>query len=150
MNNNKNNNNNIDKIIYNMENRLNVSRQCLDYLGDNEEFSPAQICKKSSIDIATKLKSLRLRHCCERTAISALHNTAYPDVLNGGVNCIKYLNDLIETDMFATRITCEFTEVLIRYDCLQAYSIIHHCEDCKVSLIFFQFYYFIFFYSFFL
>uniref|UniRef100_A0A182M605 Uncharacterized protein n=1 Tax=Anopheles culicifacies TaxID=139723 RepID=A0A182M605_9DIPT len=114
-----------------MENRLNDKQQCLDYLGDNEELSPAQICKKSSQSIETKLKTLRLRHCCERTVGSALHNAAYADVLYGGTNCTGRLAELLETDALAARITCEFTEVLIRYDCGQPYSIIHHCEDCK-------------------
>lgn len=120
----------IDNTKYSMENRLNDKQQCLDYLGDNEE-SPAQICKKSPSDIATKLKTLRLRHCCERTVGSALHNEAYARVLSGGSDCVRMLSDLLETDALAARITCEFTEVLVRYDCGQPYSIIHHCEDCK-------------------
>uniref|UniRef100_A0A182I6M9 Uncharacterized protein n=1 Tax=Anopheles arabiensis TaxID=7173 RepID=A0A182I6M9_ANOAR len=115
-----------------MENRLNDKQQCLDYLGDNEELSPAQICKKSSQSIETKLQTLRLRHCCERTVGSALHNAAYADVLHGGPGCTGRLTELLETDALAARITCEFTEVLIRYDCGQPYSIIHHCEDCKM------------------
>ncbi|XP_055602562.1 uncharacterized protein LOC129751214 [Uranotaenia lowii] len=123
--------NNIDNTKYNMENRLNDKQQCLDYLGDNDELSPAQICKKSSQSIETKLRALRLRHCCERTVGSALHNEAYVAVLKGGSNCFKKLSDLLEIDTLAARITCEFTEVLVRYDCGQAYSIIHHCEDCK-------------------
>ncbi|XP_052861209.1 uncharacterized protein LOC128268214 [Anopheles cruzii] len=140
MNNNNNNNinnkasgksYNIDNTNYNMENRLNDKRQCLDYLGDNDELSPAQICKKSSQSIETKLKTLRLRHCCERTVGSALHNAAHAEVLGGGAPCSARLLELLETDALAARITCEFTEVLIRYDCGQPYSIIHHCEDCK-------------------
>ncbi|KFB50819.1 hypothetical protein ZHAS_00018873 [Anopheles sinensis] len=115
-----------------MENRLNDKQQCLDYLGDNGELSPAQICKKSSQSIETKLKTLRLRHCCERTVGSALHNAAYAEVLSGGAGCTDRLTELLETDALAARITCEFTEVLIRYDCGQKYSIIHRCEDCKV------------------
>ncbi|GAB0086270.1 uncharacterized protein DMENIID0001_002930 [Sergentomyia squamirostris] len=116
----------------NMESRFNdKQQQCLDYIGDNEESSPAQICKKSSRDIETKLRALRLRHCCERSAISALHSQALEDVLNGGAKCNRLLNDLLENDALATRITCEFTEILVRYDCRQPYSIINHCEDCK-------------------
>lgn len=126
--------NNIDNTKYNMENRLNDKQQCLDYLGDNEELSPAQICKNSSQrSIETKLRALRLRHCCERTVGSALHNAALEAVLGGGSDCERMLGDLLETDSLAARITCEFTEVLVRYDCGQPYSIIHHCEDCRVS-----------------
>ncbi|CAO1420411.1 unnamed protein product [Diamesa serratosioi] len=115
-----------------MENRLNEkNRQCLDFLGDNDEYSPSQICKKSSSDIETKLKSIRLRHCCERDVLSALHNTAYVDVLNGGADCNKRLNEILEADALAAKVTCEFTEILVRYDCGQTYSLIHHCGDCK-------------------
>uniref|UniRef100_A0A182JII8 Uncharacterized protein n=1 Tax=Anopheles atroparvus TaxID=41427 RepID=A0A182JII8_ANOAO len=63
---------------------------------------------------------------------NALHNAAYADVLSGGAGCAGRLTELLETDALAARITCEFTEVLIRYDCGQPYSIIHHCEDCKL------------------
>lgn len=114
------------------ENRLNDKQQCLHYLGDRKETSPEHIC--STTDIVATLRSIRLRHCCERTALSALHNGAKSVLLNGSSLCIKTLKDLMETDSLAARITCEFTEILIRYDCRQSYSIIHHCEDCKVSL----------------
>lgn len=116
-----------------MENRLNENRQCLDYLGDNDEYSPSQICKKSSSDIETKLKSIRLRHCCERDVLSALHNEAYFDVKDGGAGCLKRLTDLMEADSLAARITCEFMEILGRYDCGHRYSLIHDCGTCKVS-----------------
>lgn len=116
--------------------RLQDKQQCLHYLGDRNETSPEHICKSPRDTIETKLRSLRLRHCCERTALSALHNEAFNAVLNNGSSvCIKTLKDLMETDSLAARITCEFTEILIRYDCRQSYSIIHHCEDCKVSHI---------------
>uniref|UniRef100_A0A182N9E3 Uncharacterized protein n=1 Tax=Anopheles dirus TaxID=7168 RepID=A0A182N9E3_9DIPT len=60
---------------------------------------------------------------------------SYADVLTGGYErCTGRLAELVETDALAARITCEFTEVLIRYDCGQPYSLIHHCEDCKVKL----------------
>lgn len=134
-NNNFSNNNNKNNNDLKMENRLNEkNRQCLDFLGDNDEYSPSQICKKSSSDIETKLKSIRLRHCCERDVLSALHNTAYVDVLNGGADCNRRLNEILEADALAAKVTCEFTEILVRYDCGQAYSLIHHCGDCKVSI----------------
>uniref|UniRef100_A0A182PIM2 Uncharacterized protein n=1 Tax=Anopheles epiroticus TaxID=199890 RepID=A0A182PIM2_9DIPT len=59
----------------------------------------------------------------------------YADVLHGGPGCTGRLTELLETDALAARITCEFTEVLIRYDCGQPYSIIHHCEDCKKQFL---------------
>lgn len=116
-----------------MEKRLNEKQQCLDYFGDNEESSPAQLCKKSSRDIATKLRSLRLRHCCERSAFSAIHMDALANVFKGGSDCIRTLNDLMDADALASRITCELNEILVRYDCRQLYSIKHGCRDCKVS-----------------
>ncbi|CAG9807667.1 unnamed protein product [Chironomus riparius] len=129
-----NNNNNMNYNDINMENRLKENRQCLDYLGgdNNDEYSPSKICNvKSSSDIETKLKSIRLRHCCERDVASALHNDAYIDVLNGGAACKMRLNELIEADSLAERLTCEFMEILVRYDCVSRYSLIHRCGDCK-------------------
>jgi hypothetical protein len=130
----------------NMKNRFNENRQCLDYLeGDNnnnynnnnnknDENSPSKICIKSSSDIETKLKTIHLRHCCERDVASALHNDAYNDVLNGGNSCKMRLNELIEVDKLAERLTCEFMEILVRYDCGHRYSLIHDCGVCKVSI----------------
>lgn len=136
-----NNNNNMNYNDINMENRLKENRQCLDYLGgdNNDEYSPSKICNvKSSSDIETKLKSIHLKHCCERDVASALHNDAYIDVLNGGAACKMRLNELIEADRLAERLACEFMEILVRYDCGSRYSLIHNCGDCKVSITFFQ------------
>lgn len=104
---------------------------CLDCLGDSPHTRPAHICR--SANIKADLKRLRLRHCCERDLYTALHGRALEEVLAGGEPCERQLTDLMQTDALATRITCEFTEILVRYDCRQMYSIIHHCEDCKVS-----------------
>jgi hypothetical protein len=141
-NNNRNNNYYDKNDINKMENRLKENRQCLDYLGgdNNDENSPSLICKKSSSDIETKLKSIRLRHCCERDVASALHNDAYEDVRSGGSRCERRLNELVEVDKLAERLTCEFTEILVRYDCGSRYSLIHHCGDCRVSTTHTRFY----------
>lgn len=122
---------------YNMTERIRFyeKQQCLEYLGDDKESSPAQICKKSSREISTKLRTLRLRHCCERNAYSALHNDALNIVTNGGDGCERTLNELLDVDALANRITCELNEILIRYDCRQLYSIKHGCRDCKVSVM---------------
>lgn len=127
------------------------NRQCLDYLGgDNDDNSPSKICESLG-DIETKLKSLRLRHCCERDVASALHNEAYEQVLKKDKEfCKMRLNELIEVDKLAERITCEFREILVRYDCGHKYSLIHDCDDCKVSNILsvkIQLFYFVIFYS---
>lgn len=107
-----------------------TSIPCLDCLGDSKQTRPEQICR--SANIKQELQRLRLRHCCERDVYTALHGKALAEVLSGGAACERHLQDLIQTDALATRITCEFTEILVRYDCRQMYSIIHHCEDCKV------------------
>lgn len=108
-------------------------QQCLEYLDDNKNSSPEQICKKSSRDISTILRVLRLRSCCERSVSSALHNEAMLSVINGGNGCVKILRQLIDTDGIASRITCGLNEILFRYDCRQVYSIKHGCNDCKVT-----------------
>ncbi|XP_067629345.1 uncharacterized protein Mid1 [Eurosta solidaginis] len=107
-------------------------QQCLDYLGDTEETSPAHLCTfKSPSELATNLRSLRLRHCCERNVFSALHTVALNATLSGGVECVRILMDLMDLDLLATRITCELAEILFRFDCRQVYSLIHQCDDCK-------------------
>lgn len=106
-------------------------KQCLHYLGDNG-FKLEQLCD-SGHKIVDKLKTLHLRHCCERTTYTALKDQDLDTVRKGGSACVKILQDLMETDALAARITCEFTEILVRYDCRQKYSIIHGCRDCKVS-----------------
>lgn len=109
-------------------------QQCLDYLGDTKDTSPAHLCTfKSPGELADRLRSLRLRHCCERNVFSALHTLALNATLSGGVECVRTLMDVMDLDLLATRITCELAEILFRFDCRQVYSLIHQCEDCKVS-----------------
>ncbi|XP_017464488.1 PREDICTED: uncharacterized protein LOC108357916 [Rhagoletis zephyria] len=107
-------------------------QQCLDYLGDTEETSPVHLCTfKSPAELAAQLRSLRLRHCCERNVFSALHTVALNATLSGGVECVRILMDIMDLDLLATRITCELAEILFRFDCRQVYSLIHQCGDCK-------------------
>lgn len=75
------------------------------------------------------LQGLRMRHCCEHAVDSALPEV----VFDGGEACRQHLDALLEVDALAARISCEFAEVLTRYDCTQSYSIKFHCEDCKVN-----------------
>lgn len=118
------------------KNRFYEKQQCLDYLGDDQlAFSPQKICKKSSDEIIGVLRTLRLRHCCERNAYSALHNDGLAVVLGGGKPCEITLKELIDADALASRITCGLNEILFRYDCRQVYSIKHGCEHCKVSVL---------------
>lgn len=148
-----NNNNNIRSTNKNNKNNImeitgNKKQECLSYLGEANEFSPEKLCKShgdikkfESLKIEN-LKSYRLKHCCERDVLSSLTNENYNLVINDGkrkfseADCIRVLKDLIETDQLASRITCELTEILVRYDCKQPYSLIHQCEDCRVSALF--------------
>lgn len=106
--------------------------ECLYYFGETAASSPVQLCAAPK-NITESLRSLRLRHCCERTALSALHNEALADVRAGGSDCVRRLRDLLEADALAERVTCELNDILVRYDCRQLYSIKHGCLDCKVS-----------------
>ncbi|KAL5286559.1 hypothetical protein ACFFRR_007906 [Megaselia abdita] len=105
-------------------------QQCLDYLGDNDEFSPTQLCKNKPSELAKRLRSLRLKHCCERNVFSLLHTLALNATLSGGDQCVQALNDILEQDALANRISCEYSEILYRYDCRQIYSIRNQCSDC--------------------
>lgn len=123
------------------KNRFYENQQCLDYLGDDKlTSSPEQICKKSSREISNILRTLRLRHCCERNVYSALHDDGMSAVHNGGKACEQILKNLIDADALASRITCGLNEILFRYDCRQVYSIKHGCNDCKVNYFDFKFY----------
>uniref|UniRef100_A0A1I8P9L4 Uncharacterized protein n=1 Tax=Stomoxys calcitrans TaxID=35570 RepID=A0A1I8P9L4_STOCA len=108
-------------------------QQCLEYLGDSAETQPMHLCTQltSPSHLLAQLRHLRLRNCCERNVYSSLHTLALNATLSGGEQCIRILEDLIELDALASRITCGLTEILFRFDCRQAYSIIHQCEDCK-------------------
>lgn len=109
--------------------------QCLDYFGDGSgDSSPTQLCAAArKTDITVRLRSLRLRHCCERNALSAIRNEVLDKVLAGGDECLEHLRDLQKADELADRVTCELNRILVRYDCRQLYSIKHGCLDCKVS-----------------
>ncbi|GLV37922.1 Mid1 [Carabus blaptoides fortunei] len=78
-----------------------------------------------------QLQDMRLRHCCEHAVITSLRPLHREAVLAGGANCKHHLDALLEIDALAARISCEFTEVLTRYDCGQPYSIVYQCADCK-------------------
>ncbi|XP_073811635.1 calcium-permeable channel component Mid1 [Musca autumnalis] len=107
-------------------------QQCLEYLGDSANTTPEHLCNLTSpSQLLAQLRHLRLRNCCERNVYSALHTLALNATLSGGESCIRILEDLIELDALASRITCGLSEILFRFDCRQVYSIIHQCEDCK-------------------
>lgn len=107
-------------------------QQCLEYFGDTDKTRPRHLCTHSTAELLNRLRSLRLRHCCERSALGAIHNEALDTVLRGGAQCVQTLTDLLEADSLAERVTCEMNDILLRYDCRQLYSIKHGCRDCKV------------------
>lgn len=109
----------------------NSTTQCLYYL---KESHKEEVCGRgvNPERRRRKLQGLRMRHCCEHAVDSALPETA---MLQGGETCRQQLDALLEVDALAARISCEFAEVLTRYDCTQTYSIKYHCEDCKVTQI---------------
>lgn len=109
-------------------------QQCLEYLGDSAESSPQHLCGlRSPGQLLERLQTLRLRNCCERSVFSALHTLALNASLTDRTECLRILNDLLDVDGLANRITCELAEILFRFDCRQVYSLINQCDDCKVS-----------------
>ncbi|XP_065368860.1 serine-rich adhesin for platelets [Calliphora vicina] len=107
-------------------------QQCLEYLGDSETTMPSHLCHfLTPSDRLAQLRHLRLRNCCERNVYSALHTMALNATLSGGTGCLRVLQDLMDLDALASRITCGLTAILFRFDCRQVYSIIHQCDDCK-------------------
>lgn len=105
----------------------NSTTQCLHYLTESHK---EEVCGRGSSPERRRraLQRLRMRHCCEHAVDSALPE----DVLRGGDTCHRLLDALLEVDALAARVSCEFAEVLTRYDCGQTYSIVHRCDDCKV------------------
>ncbi|XP_041448796.1 uncharacterized protein LOC111070981 isoform X2 [Drosophila obscura] len=107
-------------------------QQCLDYLGDAAESSAQHLCGlESPAELLKRLRTLRLRNCCERSVFSALHTLALNATLSDRGECVRILSDLLEVDSLANRITCELAEILFRFDCRQVYSLINQCDDCK-------------------
>ncbi|KAM7344419.1 calcium-permeable channel component Mid1, partial [Cochliomyia hominivorax] len=138
---NKNVNHNVavPKNNLNSDQYLNISppdneqQQCLEYLGDSDKTMPEHLCHHlvTPSERLAQLRHLRLRNCCERNVYSALHTLALNATLSGGSGCLRVLEDLMDLDALASRITCGLTEILFRFDCRQVYSIIHQCDDCK-------------------
>lgn len=106
----------------------NSTTQCLlNYL---KESHKEEVCSEGvkPEDRRRRLRALRVRHCCEHAVDSALPAEALDDA----ATCTRMLDALLAVDALAARISCEFAEVLYRYDCGQKYSIKHQCDDCKV------------------
>ncbi|XP_067204572.1 uncharacterized protein [Linepithema humile] len=108
--------------------------------------SPTDICqndfgKNSAHSFSTTrqnrfwfIKGLRLRHCCEHVVVNALatgKGGPLEDVLNGDLKCRTALKNLLFIDDMASRLYCEFEEIMRRFDCRQTYSVVHTCNDCR-------------------
>ena len=104
--------------------------QCLDF----QESHISAMCDTSeSRDRRLRqLRQFRLHQCCERTLESLLSDQSFDDFIHGGLVCENLLSTFLEIDKLASHISCEFAEILERYDCDQAYSLVFDCDDCKV------------------
>ncbi|XP_022912780.1 uncharacterized protein [Onthophagus taurus] len=103
----------------------NSTTQCLHYL---QESHKERLCGEMNPQRRQReLQGLRMRHCCEHAVDSALVDPHLEDA----ATCRQRLEALLEVDALAARVSCEFAEILTRYDCTQTYSIKHRCEDCK-------------------
>ncbi|KAL0281614.1 UNVERIFIED_CONTAM: hypothetical protein PYX00_002548 [Menopon gallinae] len=115
-------------------NQSSSDSQCLAYLDETRRNA---ICNFSSGSGSEWLKNflgqIRLRHCCEYKIIESLSGTLLERVLGGKEECYQIIDSLVDVDNLAARVSCEFTEVLSRFDCGQPYSVRFSCEDCKVS-----------------
>lgn len=95
-------------------------------------FCNRYLMPKDCVDAGPKdWASIRLRHCCEHSVQDAV-----PDVaayLDDEQQCEKSVKHLLELDAFIAKVTCQFEQILLRFDCQQNYSV-SSCESCKVSL----------------
>lgn len=94
-------------------------------------FCNRYLMPKDCVDAGPKdWASIRLRHCCEHSVQDAV-----PDVaayLDDEQQCEKSVKHLLELDAFIAKVTCQFEQILLRFDCQQNYSV-SSCESCKVS-----------------
>ncbi|XP_065207841.1 uncharacterized protein Mid1 [Planococcus citri] len=72
--------------------------------------------------------SIRLRHCCEHSVREAVPNA--DESLKDPQQCERHVRDLLELDAFVAKVTCQFEQILLRYDCNQNYSV-NSCQKCK-------------------
>lgn len=111
--------------------------QCLVYLNETQRNVICSMNRNHGVEwIQNLLRQIRLRHCCEYKLIESLSSTLLERVLNGKEEeCSSIIDSLEDVDNLAARVSCEFTEVLSRFDCGQPYSVQFSCQDCKVSQI---------------
>lgn len=109
---------------------------CSDQRNDIDKSSCKRYLKENDCDNSWSSKdwsSVRLQHCCEHSVPEA--------VLNGNESlldrqqCERHVRDLLELDAFVAKVTCQFEQILRRYDCNQNYSV-NNCQRCKVIIIY--------------
>ncbi|XP_066143606.1 NALCN channel auxiliary factor 1 [Euwallacea fornicatus] len=107
---------------------ISAPKQCLHFL---QESHKDELCGPdlSSGRRRTALANLRFRHCCEHRVVEALPETAFRDTRT----CRLRLQELLETDDLAHQASCSYSDLLLRYDCGQNYSIAFNCDHCKVA-----------------
>ncbi|KAL4123266.1 hypothetical protein QTP88_015466 [Uroleucon formosanum] len=125
--NDSNNNNNYNNDNNDNNNNNNSSNhQCLEYA--RRQLIPA-MCPDDpgAYRRPGRLSRYRLRHCCHHTVESVVQQP-YADK----ESCVDQVNKALDMDDIAAAMSCQFNEVLARYDCNQKYSA-KSCDSCKVS-----------------
>lgn len=106
-----------------------TTHQCLHY------FTPPdvdKVCSLSSMWQRQVLATMNLQHCNEFRVLDVLSPALMESMKNSTV-CEDVLAKLLDVDATAARITCEFADVLSRFDCQQRYTANFTCNDCKAS-----------------
>ncbi|XP_022163045.1 uncharacterized protein LOC111028627 [Myzus persicae] len=122
--NNYNNDNDNDNNINNNNNTNSSNHQCLEYA--RRQLIPA-MCPDDpgAYGRPGRLSRYRLRHCCHHTVESVVQQP-YADK----ESCVDQVNKALDMDDIAAAMSCQFNEVLVRYDCNQKYSA-KSCDSCK-------------------
>lgn len=125
-NNDKSKRNNNDNDNDNNYNNNTSNHQCLEYARRDRvpEMCPDD---PGAYRRPGRLSRYRLRHCCHHTVESVVQRP-YTD----WKSCSDQVNQALDMDDIAAAMSCQFNEVLARYDCQQNYSA-RSCDSCKVS-----------------
>lgn len=102
--------------------------QCLRYFHESDK---EKLCGSGLTE--ARLAEFRLRHCCEHSVANSLTPEALKAVLSSSTQCLHYLGTLLDLDALAARLSCEFGEILYRFDCDHLYSVKYRCTHCQVS-----------------
>lgn len=104
--------------------------QCLHYFTQSDVDL---VCQQSAQWQPQVLASVHLEHCYEFHALDVLSPVLMETIHKRGEACKTVLAQLRALDAMAARISCEFAEVLRRFDCQQPYTAKFNCDHCKVS-----------------